>query len=267
MKPTILLKGVGILLATDRLNNYLNSLTTFSGADLVATFQNRIIGELQQVTWNITREKGPVYSLGSADPRSFSRNKRAIAGSFIFFNFDRDSLLETLTQDDVWSQISPGAMFTPFGQIIGDVRDVASATGRSSGHAQTKFDRLFSMTELAQRKGNQDGIQGTTVDHLGSNPHFQMEHYPENFDMITQNNIMYADQLPPFDITLTFANEYGATAFSKIYYIDIANDSGGISIDSLVMERPMTWMARRMSPIISGVHTEGLMGSKPFAPK
>lgn len=51
----------------------INTMTSFSGADLVVTFANQVIGELQQISWGITREKAPVYTLGSADARSFSR--------------------------------------------------------------------------------------------------------------------------------------------------------------------------------------------------
>ena len=32
--------------------------------------------------------------MGSADPRSYSRNKRGIAGSLIWINFDRHALLD-----------------------------------------------------------------------------------------------------------------------------------------------------------------------------
>jgi hypothetical protein len=40
------------------------------------------------------REKAPVYTMGSADVRSFSRNKRGIAGSLVWVNFDRHALLD-----------------------------------------------------------------------------------------------------------------------------------------------------------------------------
>ena len=43
---------------------------------------------------SVTREKAPIYTLGSADARSFSRNKRGIAGSLIWVNFDRHALLD-----------------------------------------------------------------------------------------------------------------------------------------------------------------------------
>ena len=65
---------------------------------------------------------------------------------------------------------------------------------------------------------------------------------------------MYADMLPPFDITMTFANEYGQAAFQKIYDVDILNEGSGISVDTTVMERQMTYIARRISPLIEGVY-------------
>lgn len=54
--------------------------TSFSGADIKATFGNKVIGELQSITYSVTREKSPIFTMGSPDPRSFSRGKRGIAG-------------------------------------------------------------------------------------------------------------------------------------------------------------------------------------------
>lgn len=59
----------------------IQTLTSFSGADLVATFANKVIGELQQISWAVQRDKAPVFTCGSPDARSFSRGKRGIAGS------------------------------------------------------------------------------------------------------------------------------------------------------------------------------------------
>ncbi len=61
----------------------IQTLTSFSGADLVATFANQVIGELQQISWAIQRDKAPVFTCGSPDARSFSRGKRGLAGSTI----------------------------------------------------------------------------------------------------------------------------------------------------------------------------------------
>jgi hypothetical protein len=47
----------------------------------------------QAISYSITREKAPIYTMGSPDPRAYSRNKRGIAGSLIWINFDRHALL------------------------------------------------------------------------------------------------------------------------------------------------------------------------------
>lgn len=52
---------------------YEKTYTTFSGADITATIGNYIIGELQSITYSVTREKSPVFTMGDPNPRSFSR--------------------------------------------------------------------------------------------------------------------------------------------------------------------------------------------------
>ena len=56
-------------------NDWAASRTSFSGADLSVTFENLRIGALQGVSISVSREKGPIYVLGSATPVSFSRGK------------------------------------------------------------------------------------------------------------------------------------------------------------------------------------------------
>lgn len=43
---------------------YSQTFTTFSGADIVCTFNGVVIGELNSITYSVTREKGPVYVMG-----------------------------------------------------------------------------------------------------------------------------------------------------------------------------------------------------------
>ncbi len=54
---------------------------------------NNPFAEIQAISYSVTREKAPIYTLGSPEPRAFSRNKRGIAGSLIGINFDRHALL------------------------------------------------------------------------------------------------------------------------------------------------------------------------------
>ena len=56
----------------------------------------------------------------------------------------------------------------------------------------------------------------------------------------------YADQIPPFDITLAAANEYGALAVMRIFQCEILNEGYGVSIDDIVSEQQMTYVARQI---------------------
>ena len=74
------------------------TFNSFSGIDITPIFQGLPIGEIQAVSYSINREKAPIYTMGSANPRSFSRGKRGIAGSLIFIVFDRHALLAEMKQ-------------------------------------------------------------------------------------------------------------------------------------------------------------------------
>ena len=78
------------------------TFNSFSGVDITPIFQGKPIGEIQAISYSINREKAPVYTMGKADPRSFARGKRGIAGSLIFIVFDKHSLLDRF-KDSVFS--------------------------------------------------------------------------------------------------------------------------------------------------------------------
>jgi hypothetical protein len=50
----------------------------------------------------------------------------------------------------------------------------------------------------------------------------------------------YSDQILPFDITLSGANEYGAMCSAKIFGVEILNEGSGVSIDDAVTEMQAT---------------------------
>ena len=288
----------------------ISTLTSFSGADLVATFANKAIGELQQISWAVQRDKAPVFTCGSADARSFSRGKRGIAGSMVFAVFDHDSLVEAL--QTVWQDIAPSAMFTAAANnVLSRSEDFTNAmdmikwnqtvsytaNGQSDGNnpiyelnGVSADDRAgygfsFSSTATSQGTGRSGAYSNTisaqtakgsnnkpTIDANGfvdqnawDNNEADTINVPAGFAPIRGQNVIYADTLPPFDITLTFGSEYGHTAFQKIYDVDILNESSGASVDTVIMSRQLTWIARRLSPLIRGVYTRdsnGLIAGK-----
>lgn len=76
------------------------AFNSFSGADIKAVFANNEVGNLMAVSYAIQREKAPIYVLGEANPKAFSRGKRGIAGSLIFIQFDTHAILEQFNIDD-----------------------------------------------------------------------------------------------------------------------------------------------------------------------
>jgi len=59
----------------------------------------------------------------------------------------------------------------------------------------------------------------------------------------------YSDQVLPFNVTLTGANEYGAMTCGKILGIEILNEGSGISVDDSVSEAQATFVARAVEPM------------------
>lgn len=55
---------------------------------------------------------------------------------------------------------------------------------------------------------------------------------------------VYADELLPFDITITLANEYGQKASIVLYGVELLNEGMGFSVDSLTTEKAYTFICR-----------------------
>ncbi len=241
--------------------NYANTLTSFSGADLLVNFGPKTIGELQQISWGIKREKAPVFTLGSPDARSFTRGKRGIGGSLVMAQYNRDALIHELVneQDGTWQKFAPIAMFTAAGNLAQrgaeNFKDALSISGWNTRaqEARKLLEGEVNASIGSDAFGTTDGgeIQAGTVK---GNDENTLVRVPHGFGVIKAKNIMYADMIPPFDVTLTFANEYGNAAFQKLYDIDIMDESSGVSVDTTVMERQMSFVARRISPLIEGVY-------------
>lgn len=55
------------------------------------------------------------------------------------------------------------------------------------------------------------------------------------------------DELPPFDIIISFANEYGQMSREFIYGVSIVDDGMVLSIEDIFTENTMTYIARDIS--------------------
>ena len=203
-------------------SEYMKTYTTFGGCDIVPTFNGKVIGEIQAITYSLTREKVPVYTMGSAEPRSFSRGKRGIAGNLVFISFNRDALLAELgdksiqkykANDPAWLRDQQAAQFISIEQWDQYMSGLASS-GETNGEAGVIGDTKNLVTNEAKPR--------------------------------------YADEILPFDITISLANEYGNKAVTVIYGVEILNEGIGFSIDSPTSERAYTFVARSvdtMTPV------------------
>jgi hypothetical protein len=174
-------------------SKYTETYTSFAGADIVAQFNGQTIGTLAGITWSISREKAAVYTLGSANPRSFSRGKRGVAGTLVFQVFDRDVLWQ-LIQNDADSVVY-------------------------------KRTSEWNSNVYAQPTQARNAWWEQSIDVVPGKP-------------------FYSDEVPPFDITITYANEYGQMASKEILGVEILNEGSGVSIDDILTEQTMTFVAR-----------------------
>jgi hypothetical protein len=199
------------------------SYNSFSGSDIRAYIGPQPFAEIQAVSYSVSREKAPIYTMGSADPRSFSRNKRGIAGSLIWVNFDRHGLL------DVFRKLA-----ATFVANSDDVRPQYAMVG-STFLGQTA---LFNSGLV--REGSAIPIDATVDQgNVATNATAGWKELATPW---------YSDQILPFDITLSACNENGACSGMKLYGVEILNEGAGVSIDDAVQEMQATFVARSVEP-------------------
>jgi hypothetical protein len=219
--------------------------TSFSGADALATFNGRVVGELQAITVNCQREKGPIYVMGNANPISFSRGKRGIAGNLVFVMFDRDALLEEM--ENVARASGKIPQYTTAGNQI-TMTQAPSVVGANGLYTGLPLNSQYnSLATIVQTNLANQAAQANV-----NSPGFVQLHGEKPGEIWE-----YEDQIPPFDITITLANEYGSAAFIKIEQAEILNEGLGISIDDINLERACTFVAKGVSRLRRGFNTSG----------
>jgi hypothetical protein len=208
-------------------SEYSRSYNSFSGVDIKVTFASKVIGECQAVSYSITREKAPVYTLGSPDPRAFARGKRGIAGTLIFVMFDQHALLEELS--GLLFQSDVDDLHPDYDASAASRRELDASLVSTSGRLPSTplGGGIASAPSLIQQES--DLVSFVNDDQVAAMP-------------------WYTDQIPGFDITLAAANEHGALAIMKIFGVEILNEGYGISIDDIVSEQQMTYLARTIMP-------------------
>lgn len=151
-------------------SNYTRTYTTFSGHDMVCTFEipingkiiSAIVGSLQTISYSVHDEKTPVRGLGDMNVKGYVYGPRTIAGSLIFTVFNKH-----------WAY------------------------------------------DLMNQYSNDNQL----------NAHFLV------------------DELPPINITISIANEYGNGARIALYGVTFVNEGQVMSINDLYTENTFQYFA------------------------
>ena len=78
------------------------------------------------------------------------------------------------------------------------------------------------------------------------NRHFAKNIMNEHNDYFTEGQAFLVDELPPFNVVISLANEYGLRSKLVIYGVELLNEGSGYSIDSVTTEKAYTFVARRV---------------------
>jgi len=195
-------------------DDFSNTYNGFSGVDMIVTFGGQWVGELQGLSYSVTREKVPIYTMGHANPRAFSRGKRGIAGALVFAVFDRSALLAHMNALEG-----------------GHVSPLAGGDQLQDGTVGYKYWKKTAGT-----------VNGTLDARL----------------TVNQVDNQYFDQILPFNVVVSAANEYGVRTGMEIRGVELMNNGAGVSIDDITTDETCSFLAREIvhwKP--SGTTTDG----------
>lgn len=162
--------------------------TSYSGCDIraIVSFydpsaesgnkvRQKILADVQTLTYSTHREKFPVRTLGRTGTKGYTRGPRTIGGTIIFTVFNKEVLSEMLVQN----------------------------------------------YQLDSANRDNYGVWAAVL----------------------------IDQIPPFDITINFVNEYGSVSRLVLYGVELVNEGQTMSIDDLITENVVNFVARHIEPM------------------
>lgn len=210
---------------------------SISGTEIHAVFGNVKFADLQMIKYAISRQKAPIYTMGSADLRSVARGTRTINGALIFSHLSTQGLVEQMSKAGAKVFLSNDELANYNGDYM-------------------KGGELSQEQRLALRAGGTIAKVGT-VDNQSTFDPFSVGQdvlQLESFGQVTEAYL--ADQLPPFDITLvgipeTIGTVAGDVSSAKVLPqsliirgVEFVSEASGTSIEDLVIEKQLSFIAR-----------------------
>lgn len=196
--------------------------TSKAGVEIQAVFNNTKFGDLHMIKYATQRDVANVHVMGRVDAVSVAKGKRATTGACVFAVFEKDRLVEAMSDSKVFLT----------------EHELVNYGGGTAIKQASNAQR-----EAARKSGTiRSGALGLTV--TGSSVFS-----PSSFGEMVAPQLL--DQVPPFDITLVGISEASGNVSRMIIHgVQFSSDQGGSSVDDLLLERQVTFLARRISPWI-----------------
>lgn len=196
-----------------------------SGVEIQAVFNDTIFGDMHMIKFATQRDTANVHVMGSVDPVSVAKGKRSTTGACVFAVFDKDRLLDAVKSSNV---------FLTNHELVNYGGQSATVGGKTVTNDYNG--------------GNQIRVDGT----LGADAGRSIRNTSSVFDTSNFGKSvapMLIDQIPPFDITLVGVSEStGQVSRMVIHGVQFNSDQGGSSVDELILQRQVTFLASRVTP-------------------
>lgn len=157
--------------------------------------------------------------------------KRGIAGSLVFSMFDRHAILHDVFQK--YTDNNRAAAIKGYAENMSALYDA-----QYNGAAEGDTNNLKSYALEA------NGVSAKT---LTSRQKMLKEH----INYLYSTPIKFSDEIPPFNITITFVNENGAASTMSIYGVQLINETQAFTMDDLTGDLAVTYVARDVDPLVN----------------
>lgn len=206
---------------------------SISGVDINAVFGNYKFASLQMIRYATQREKGQIFTLGSSSARATARGKRSVSGACVFTMIDRINLVKAMTAAGGTGQ-----------QVFISNDELANYNNYNNQVAPNATPAQIAAFQSGTTLSDAGLINGaTSFSPFVSSSIFNSS----NFGQTTTPYL--ADQLLPFDITIVGTPEYGFQNSQRLIImgVEIMSEASGTSIEDLVIEKQMSFIARAVA--------------------
>ena len=209
---------------------YARKWDAFTGSDMRVVFDNKEVGTVSSLTVTVSRDVIPRYTSGDANPKTFAKGRRGIAGTMTFSVFDRDPILRDVFADKYYQQL----------------QSLWANTSKTFGYSIFQPGSGGGVTDFTTATNLRDGIAPAAIQEA-LEIHRLLGQYIK---------IKYIDQLPPIDVTITFANDAGAVSVAALKGVVFLTEGIGWTMGDVDTEMATSYLARDFQPLTALLSSE-----------